>query len=260
MDWAGIAEKCGTTPGAASKRYSRMKQAFDRGDAAPTTPSKAKNASNATPSSPSGTTPTPKRKRATAASSKKKAAGDNERFKSTDDDDDEDEFVEKKHKRTKSGAGGSTSIPRVTPKLKTKGKQTPTIKEEPDQSAGFLVRNSSGNDHASDYYTGNHLLTPTHSGSINPAEATTLIKTDPDAPHAHPNSMRGPMYGAPADDGEEHFYDANEIFGENEGTFTQESELRDSRCKLCECRGNWVSDVLANQSGDAGVHEWLDEI
>jgi hypothetical protein len=28
-------ERCGTTPGAASKRYSRMKQAFEAGEAAP---------------------------------------------------------------------------------------------------------------------------------------------------------------------------------------------------------------------------------
>jgi hypothetical protein len=36
MNWDDIAKKCNTTPGAASKRYSRMKQAFDSGAAAPT--------------------------------------------------------------------------------------------------------------------------------------------------------------------------------------------------------------------------------
>jgi hypothetical protein len=35
MNWNDIAEQCGTTSGAASKRYSRMKQAFEAGNAPP---------------------------------------------------------------------------------------------------------------------------------------------------------------------------------------------------------------------------------
>jgi len=70
MDWKDIAEKCGTTSGAASKRYSRMKQAFENGDAAPggsnpgspvkNTPAKGK----ATPRKKGTAAPIPKRKRA----------------------------------------------------------------------------------------------------------------------------------------------------------------------------------------------------
>jgi len=254
MDWADIAKKCGTTPGAASKRYSRMKQAFDRGDAAPATPSKSKNASNGTTSSANGTTSTPKRKRATATTSKKKAVGDEEKFQPDTEEDAEDEYAEKKPKRTKSV---NASKPRTIPKPKLKGKQTPAIKEEPDQSAGFLIHNSngSGNGHSDSYYARKHLPTPTLSSSVNPTEATTLIKTDPDDPHT---SMQGLLYDAVVDDGGEQFYDANEVLGEDEETFPQESELQDSGCKLCECRSNWVSGVLANQCGDVGVHEWLE--
>lgn len=40
-DWNDIAAKCNTTAGAASKRYSRMKQAFESGAAAPTPTPKA---------------------------------------------------------------------------------------------------------------------------------------------------------------------------------------------------------------------------
>jgi hypothetical protein len=35
MDWAAIADVCNTTKGAASKRYSRLKLAFERGDGPP---------------------------------------------------------------------------------------------------------------------------------------------------------------------------------------------------------------------------------
>ncbi|KAF2645281.1 hypothetical protein P280DRAFT_475841 [Massarina eburnea CBS 473.64] len=46
LDWKDIAAKCNTTPGAAAKRYSRMKKAFEEGKDAPGsvggTPVKAK--------------------------------------------------------------------------------------------------------------------------------------------------------------------------------------------------------------------------
>ncbi|KAJ4301651.1 hypothetical protein N0V90_003744 [Kalmusia sp. IMI 367209] len=63
-DWKDIAQKCGTTPGAASKRFSRMKQAFDKGD--PATPKGT--AYDALDTAPA--TPTPKRKRAPAVTKK----------------------------------------------------------------------------------------------------------------------------------------------------------------------------------------------
>ena len=72
MKWDEIAEQCGTTAGAASKRYSRMKQAFEAGgDAprsnpgspAPKTPSKATPRKKKSEDG-GAATPTPKRKRA----------------------------------------------------------------------------------------------------------------------------------------------------------------------------------------------------
>lgn len=60
MNWADIAEKCGTTAGAASKRYSRMKQAFDAGGDAP-----ASNSGSPAPKTPSKATP--RKKNAAAA-------------------------------------------------------------------------------------------------------------------------------------------------------------------------------------------------
>ncbi|KAF2690415.1 hypothetical protein K458DRAFT_427152 [Lentithecium fluviatile CBS 122367] len=247
-DWNDIAQKCGTTSGAASKRYSRMKQAFEKGDAAPSTPSKSKNTNN--PSSPAGTTPTPKRKRAAATTPKKKPEMN---FK-PDEEEDEGKYVDKKPKRAKAGA----TKPKATLKSKGKGKET-VVKEEQeaeeaDQPAGFLVPNNAFSAYKT--YNPAHLPTPTLSSSVNPTEATTFIKTDPDAPyhhtHHHPNGMRGPLYDGSVDEDQDDFYDAKEYF-------TQESELQAPDCQLCECRGNWVADVLANQVGDAGVHQWLEE-
>ncbi|KAF2121531.1 hypothetical protein BDV96DRAFT_594722 [Lophiotrema nucula] len=42
MDWNEVAEKCGTTPGAASKRWSRLKQSIENGDGPPTPAAKEK--------------------------------------------------------------------------------------------------------------------------------------------------------------------------------------------------------------------------
>lgn len=58
MNWASIASKSGTTSGAASKRYSRMKQAFESGVEAPGL-SPVKSAAT-TPSKPTATPPKPK--------------------------------------------------------------------------------------------------------------------------------------------------------------------------------------------------------
>jgi hypothetical protein len=79
-DWNAIADQCGTTAGAASKRYSRMKQAFEANAAppdsnpaspAPKTPSKKAKAA----AEDGEATPTPKRKRATP---KKKVVDEDE--------------------------------------------------------------------------------------------------------------------------------------------------------------------------------------
>ncbi|KAF3044025.1 hypothetical protein E8E12_006916 [Didymella heteroderae] len=105
FDWQAIAEKCGSTKGAVSKRYSRMKLAFERGDAPPpSTPSKGKNAAASTPKKTPAKgkvksdddddeatpTTTPKRKRTPA---KKKLD-----YAEIDDEDEQDE----KPKRAKS--------------------------------------------------------------------------------------------------------------------------------------------------------------
>jgi hypothetical protein len=88
-DWNAIAEQCGTTSGAASKRYFRMKQAFEANAAPPDS-----NPSSPAPKTPSKktktttdgeATPTPKRKRATP---KKQVV--NEEY------DDDDEIIEPK--------------------------------------------------------------------------------------------------------------------------------------------------------------------
>jgi len=117
FDWAEIAAKCGTTPGAASKRYSRMKQAFDAGtdvmpgsksaSPAPKTPSKS------TPRKKAGATdgeatPTPKRKR---ASPKKKAVAEEEAA----EDDDEEMYV-KPEQEEEAAEGSDNDIERIPSK------------------------------------------------------------------------------------------------------------------------------------------------
>ncbi|KAF1838103.1 hypothetical protein BDW02DRAFT_594976 [Decorospora gaudefroyi] len=78
LNWAEIATQANTTTGAASKRYSRMKKAFEDHETAPTTASPASNKKNKTPTKPrakkniptatpsSSADDTPKRKRAAA--------------------------------------------------------------------------------------------------------------------------------------------------------------------------------------------------
>ena len=97
-DWEGIASQCNSTKGACSKRYSRLKLAFERGDAPPSTPGKS------IPSTPKKTphkckgnvdddgdgTPssTPKRKR---TPTKKVADDNNNKSKPNSESDDEED-------------------------------------------------------------------------------------------------------------------------------------------------------------------------
>jgi hypothetical protein len=117
MDWNDIASKCGTTSGAASKRYSRMKQAFEAGGAPPA-------GNPASPASKAAAvdgeaTPTPKRKRAI----KKKVASEDEveaEIKSERDaEEDEDMHTPKKARITE---------PKATPTLKSKAKGKTNVK------------------------------------------------------------------------------------------------------------------------------------
>ncbi|KAF1964593.1 hypothetical protein BU23DRAFT_575567 [Bimuria novae-zelandiae CBS 107.79] len=143
LDWKAIASKCGTTPGAASKRYSRMKQAFEKGENAtpPATPKKKVSSAEAPMS-------TPKRKRGAASASKKAAAPSEGVFKPEPEagDDDEEEVVEKPKKRAKgTGKAAEEKVfkPDPTPddeeeeevksKKHAKAKaKAPAIKADPD--------------------------------------------------------------------------------------------------------------------------------
>jgi hypothetical protein len=130
MDWNEIASKCGTTSGAASKRYSRMKQAFEAGAAPPASNPASpapKTLSKATPNKSKAAaaggeaTPTPKRKRAT----KKKVASEDEveaEIKSEHEaEEDEDMHTPKKARVTK---------PKATPPPKLKAKGKPDVKAD----------------------------------------------------------------------------------------------------------------------------------
>jgi hypothetical protein len=99
MNWNDIAEQCNTTAGAASKRYSRMKQAFETGGgppgsnpASPTpkTPSKATPGKAKATTTDGEATPTPKRKRATP---KRKAVSEEEMEAKPEVEYDEDEVI-----------------------------------------------------------------------------------------------------------------------------------------------------------------------
>jgi len=131
-----IAEKCGSTKGAVSKRYSRMKLAFERGDAPlPSTPTKCTKAVAAPKKTPSKakvkteedgeatSTTTPKRKR---TPSKKKV----DYVEADEDEEDE------KPKRAK-------SPPKTKPRPKNAfrasddkkpSKEPQTVKSEPTES------------------------------------------------------------------------------------------------------------------------------
>ncbi|KAF2873424.1 hypothetical protein BDV95DRAFT_343450 [Massariosphaeria phaeospora] len=157
LDWTAIASKCNTTPGAASKRYSRMKQAFEKGDPTPATPTKAKNPSGDEPS-----TPTPsKRKRAptTPKANKPKKGVADDKYKPAangDDpqDDDEDEVDIKPVKRTKATPTKPKATPKPKPKAKTKTNTKANVKTESTEKD------------------------PIPQGSTNLTEASTLIKSE----------------------------------------------------------------------------------
>ncbi|KAH7068865.1 hypothetical protein BKA63DRAFT_569736 [Paraphoma chrysanthemicola] len=131
MNWQEIADACNTTSGAASKRYSRMKQAFEAGETAPgsqsgtpapntpKTPKTSKSgkkkpvwtqddndkSTNATP------TPTPKRKRAAPKNSA--AAEDTVNIKNEPEDEniDMEEQSPKKSKVAKSKKAADIPVP-----------------------------------------------------------------------------------------------------------------------------------------------------
>jgi hypothetical protein len=141
MDWQEIAEKCGTTAGAASKRYSRMKQAFEAGDAAPEnnpasptpkTTSKATPRKSKASTTDGEATPTPKRKRATP---KKKAVDeDDAQVKPDPEIEDEDEDMESPTKKAK------VAKPKATPKSKAKGKMNAKVDDDADMMTPEPIR------------------------------------------------------------------------------------------------------------------------
>jgi len=144
LDWNEIAQQCGTTAGAASKRYSRMKQAFEAGDAppgsAPGTPAskasaKATPKKSKAPNTIGDLTPTPKRKRATP---KKKAVEEDEE-EDTDiesklqDDEDEEMQTPKKAKvasRKHTRKEASVSVPASEATTFIKGEVEDAFKDE----------------------------------------------------------------------------------------------------------------------------------
>lgn len=157
MDWADIASKCNTTTGAASKRFSRMKQAFEA-DAAPpgaSSPSSpVKNTPNKAKATPKrmkattdndndiSTTPVPRLRKRASPTKKTPTAVEEQKFKADPDDDGSDE--EQAPKRAK------TAKVKVTPKPKPKANGAANKNKEAD------------------------LLTPT-------TEATTFIKGEDDS-------------------------------------------------------------------------------
>lgn len=159
LDWNAIAEKCGTTPGAASKRYSRMKQAFESGAEPPASggaasPGGAKTPAKATPKKAKAAaategegTPTPKRKRAPA-----KKKGDE--VKQEDDGDDAEQAKSPKKPRVtkkgaaKAGAGGDeqaedTSATEETEQVKSEVKEEGEGSIDVAEWVGDLVEDGS---------------------------------------------------------------------------------------------------------------------
>ncbi|KAL1798694.1 hypothetical protein ACET3X_002731 [Alternaria dauci] len=129
-NWNKIAAKANTTAGAASKRYSRMKKAFEENETAPFPSSPAQDTPKSTvkksrkAATSSGddiddnqATPTPKRKRAPP---KKKVAAAEEEINVKPDpenEDEQEELLESKSKRAKVGKNNIS----ITPKPKAKG-------------------------------------------------------------------------------------------------------------------------------------------
>lgn len=200
-----------------------MKQAFEKGDATPssTTPTKSK----ATTNGDTTPTTTTKRKRVSAT---KKASKDVGKYKPGDEEPDDDEdFTPSKPKRARAGtAKASATTKSKSTKTKANGASTTIKNEAPGDSLP--------------------LPTPKASTSFNPTEATTFIKSDPGM-----NPNRSVEDEEKAD---EHFYDAVE--GVEEEAVAQESEcdVQMADCQLCECRADWVANALG-----VGVQDWLED-
>lgn len=121
FDWNDIAAKCNTTAGAASKRYSRMKLAFENGAAAPPATPTKKGADKGT----DGASPT-KRKRGAGATAAKKSGDDGEgdagaKVKEEGDageDEGEQEEEKPKAKRVRTPAKKKATVPKKTASTK----------------------------------------------------------------------------------------------------------------------------------------------
>ncbi|KAF2787601.1 hypothetical protein K505DRAFT_124034 [Melanomma pulvis-pyrius CBS 109.77] len=107
-DWSFIASKCNTTAGAASKRYSRMKQAFEKGDAVP----------SSKPTADNGASPA-KRKRGPATPKKPKANFQSGENVEDAEDAEDDEDLKPTPKKVRTPAKPRA---KVTPKPKGKAK------------------------------------------------------------------------------------------------------------------------------------------
>lgn len=195
-----------------------MKQAFEKGGVASSTPSSKNKAGTANSTSTSlvadpAATSTPKRKRTSATRTpKNRIFKEEKKYKpSLEEEDDDDEFlVDIKTKRAKSGAGN----PRAAPKSKAKGANQQD--RDSELTYNFLAPN---------FHNAAHLPTPTLSNSNNPTEAATAIKPDPD-------TQFNSLIGSANEEGET-FYDTSEFMGEEEEAASTERE-----CELC------VSDEL----------------
>jgi hypothetical protein len=147
MDWNKIAEQCNTTAGAASKRYSRMKQAFEAGGGPPgggppggnsaspalKTPSKATPKKAKAATTDGEATPTPKRKRATLRT---KAISEEEKECKPELEFDGDEDVGSAKK-------AKVASPKATPKPKVDNKAK--VKKEADlQESMSGIKNEIG--------------------------------------------------------------------------------------------------------------------
>ncbi|KAJ4352441.1 uncharacterized protein N0V89_007789 [Didymosphaeria variabile] len=131
LDWKTIAAQCGTTSGAASKRYSRMKQAWEKegsSDSPPATPKKA--------ATKTDKAATPKRKRASATKPKMNG-GDKFQFEPASDAEDEIESPKKRARKPK-----NSNI-----KIKSEPEGLPTPEDSSEYTA-FQGFTSQGNDYA----------------------------------------------------------------------------------------------------------------
>jgi hypothetical protein len=147
MNWNEIAEQCGTTSGAASKRYSRMKQALEAGDVppggdlaspAPKTPSKATPKKKKKALTPAGdSTPTPKRKRATLNKKTVEEGKDHDEeldFKLDSKPNFEDGQNEDMHPPKK----GKVKKPRATPESKVTVKKETSMSVPTSEATTFI--------------------------------------------------------------------------------------------------------------------------